>query len=347
MRGKLRRWWPAVKALVGLAILVALGRRFARDLARPELWEQPLQPGWLLPSALFYLAAIGLSAIFWGHLLRRLGQPAPAWDVTRAYYVSHLGKYVPGKALALVIRGALMRPAGAHLGLTMLTAFYEVLATMTSAALLAALLFAALDAGESQGLTGEALLALFRLRLPEHRRLDDGTAALAALLMAGLVGLPLLPRLFNRVARRMTPRVPGQDALPPPRLGLRDLAWGLIVTAPAWPLLGAAVGCGLAAVPGAGLSWDAATLARLTAGMGLAYVAGFVILVAPAGLGVREFLLVLLLTPELAPGEVDRTEARAQATLTVLLLRLAWTTAEVLLAGALYALGDGSKGRNP
>src|SRR5262245_65794976 len=98
MRGKLRRWWPAVKALVGLATVVAVGRRFAADLASPELWERPLSPGWLVPAALLYLAALGLSAVFWGYLLLRLGQPAPAWDVTRAYYVSHLGKYMPGKA---------------------------------------------------------------------------------------------------------------------------------------------------------------------------------------------------------------------------------------------------------
>jgi uncharacterized membrane protein YbhN (UPF0104 family) len=291
-----------------------------------------------VPSALCYLAALALSAVFWGHLLRRLGQPAPAWDVARAYYVSHLGKYLPGKALALVLRGVLVRPAGAHLGLAMLTAFYEVLAGMLGGALLAALLFAALDAGEGSA-HGEALVALFRLRLPQDRRLDDGTAALAALLMAVAVGLPLVPRLFNRVARRMVPRVAGQDSQPPPRLGAGDLGWGLLVTAPSWPLFGVALGCALAAVPGTGLAWNTATLARLTAGMGLAYVAGFVIVLAPAGLGVREFLLVLLLTPELAGDEGDRTEARAQATLAVLVMRLAWTAGEVLLAGTLYGLG--------
>jgi uncharacterized membrane protein YbhN (UPF0104 family) len=103
-------------------------------------------------------------------------------------------------------------------------------------------------------------------------------------------------------------------------------------------LFGVALFCALAAV-GTGVAWDSATLARLTAGFGLAYVAGFVIVVAPAGLGVREFLLVLLLTPELAGDEGDRTEARAQATLAVLVMRLAWTSAEVLLAAALYGLG--------
>src|SRR5438552_17163612 len=98
----------------------------------------------------------------------------------------------------------------------------------------------------------------------------------------------------------MVPRVAGQDALQPPRLGLGDLGWGLLVTTPSWLLFGVALQCALAAVPGASLGWDAATLARLTAGMGLAYVAGFVILVAPAGIFVREFILVLVLTPDLA-----------------------------------------------
>ena len=67
--------------------------------------------------------------------------------------------------------------------------------------------------------------------------------------------------------------------------------------------------------------------------MGPAYVIGFVILTAPGGLGVREFLLIRLLTPELV-GVEDRgpEDARALVVLAVLALRLVWTTAELLTA---------------
>ena len=69
-----------------------------------------------------------------------------------------------------------------------------------------------------------------------------------------------------------------------------------------WLFLGAGL---VAALWGVGSdfspSWQG--LGRLTAGMAVAYVAGFVILVAPSGLGVREFFLMLFLVPELASAE--------------------------------------------
>ena len=60
MRGK-RLWWPALKALVGLAILVAVGWRFAENLRRPELWQRPPRWGWLALAGLFYVAGLA----FW------------------------------------------------------------------------------------------------------------------------------------------------------------------------------------------------------------------------------------------------------------------------------------------
>ena len=75
-------------------------------------------------------------------------------------------------------------------------------------------------------------------------------------------------------------------------------------------------------------------LGRLTAIMGLSYVAAF-LLWTPGGLGVREFLLGLLLAPELA-GRGDEEWVAGRVVLAVLLLRVAWTVAELPAAGALY-----------
>ncbi len=73
--------------------------------------------------------------------------------------------------------------------------------------------------------------------------------------------------------------------------------------------------------------------ARLPAIVGLSYVIGFVVLIAPGGLGVREFMLTLLLTPELVGVEgMDREQARATVVLAVLVLRLVWTAAELFAA---------------
>jgi hypothetical protein len=156
-------------------------------------------------------------------------------------------------------------------------------------------------------------------------------AVTAALILFAACATPLLPALFNRVARRLPGRSPGA---PVPRIGLLHLGEGLALTAVGWLLLGAALAAALAAVAEAPASPE--VLGRLTAGLAVAYVAGFVVLVAPGGVGVREFFLALFLVPELVGAGVEPGEARGLALLTALLVRLAWTAAEVLVAGAIW-----------
>jgi hypothetical protein len=94
--------------------------------------------GWLALSALLYLAGLGLSGVFWFAITRRLSAH-PTWIMgLRAYFVSQLGKYAPGKALALVIRvGMVLLADRTPAATAALAAFYEVLTTMAAGALLA------------------------------------------------------------------------------------------------------------------------------------------------------------------------------------------------------------------
>ena len=55
---------------------------------------------------------------------------------------------------------------------------------------------------------------------------------------------------------------------------------------------------------------------------------------APGGLGVREWFLLRLLTPELTPLVGERAEFVAAAV--VALLRFLWTLAEVIMAGTTF-----------
>ena len=85
--------------------------------------------------------------------------------------------------------------------------------------------------------------------------------------------------------------------------------------------------------------WDLVFLAHMMGIMGLGYVMGFVIIIVPSGLGVHKFFLTLLLW--LADAGASRRkpdDAAAQAVLAVLLLRLSWTVAELIVAGVLYWL---------
>ena len=73
----------------------------------------------------------------------------------------------------------------------------------------------------------------------------------------------------------------------------------------------------------------------------MSYVAGFVVLVAPGGLGVRELVLEYALRPRFEPT-LGLALADAQAVVVALILRLTWTIAEVVCALGLYAWKPGA-----
>ena len=333
MRDKLRRVWPFVKAILWLAILFFIGRQFARDLSRPELGQRSLHPGWLIVSGLLYLLGLSLSALYWQRLLAHLGAHPPLGAALRAYYLGHLGKYLPGKAWALLLRTSLVRGYGVSTGLAALTSFYEVLTTMAAGVLVAAILFAVLGADAGAGLNAETLRRLLMMEQPADVGLQRPVVVmLSALLFLGLV-VPLDPAIFNRLAHRLSLPFRERDAAQLPRIHLRHLLEGLAFTSIGWLLLGASFAAALRGILGDAWPWLDVRTARLPAIMGLAYVIGFVILIAPGGLGVREFLLTLLLTPELVGVEdMGPEDARATVVLAVLILRLVWTAAELLTA---------------
>ena len=285
---KEKRWgpWPWIKAGLALVVLAAVGWRFWRDLGKLDPDRPAPDLGWLAVAGALYLAGMGFSAAFWTRLLGRLGSTPGTLAAVRAYYVSQLGKYVPGKALALMLRVGLAGPPAATAALA---AFYEVLATMASGSLVA-LAFA-----PSWQATGMALA-----------------------LLAATAG-PILPPVFNLVSRRVVKPFTKEA---PPRVPWSAFAEGLVLTAPCWLLFGLALACALRAVDAPVPSYP-----FLVAATALSYVAGFVVPISPGGLGVREYVLALLLVPPLDAGHVA---------LAVLLLRLAWTLAEAVAAGILY-----------
>ena len=338
MQPKSRPWWPFVKLLVGVAILFYVGRRFALDLSQPELYTQPLTVGWLVASGLLYLAGIGVPCIYWGWLLGQLGPRPDALPLARAYYVGQLGKYVPGKALSLLMRATYGRAAGVSPGVAGMTAFYEVLVTMGSGALLAAGIYSVLTwqappvgAGEAWE---QAWTAVVRGTEPEGGFASRALRIVAVALAVGVLW-PTAPPIFNRLADRLS--LPFRDPTTVlPRLRAWHLIFGLLIGTTGWVLLGLALACSLhgAAV---GLAWDAATLARLTGILAVGYVAGFVVLVSPGGLGARELFLTWLLAPEVAAAQdLPYKLASGKVALVVLLMRLAWTVAEVVAAAALF-----------
>ena len=105
MKNAWQRWgWPVLKGLLALAILLAVGHRFYEDLSQLDPSRLDLHPGWLLLSAGLYVAGLSLSALYWYYLLRVFGDRPGLIAAARGYFLGHVGKYVPGKALALLLR---------------------------------------------------------------------------------------------------------------------------------------------------------------------------------------------------------------------------------------------------
>jgi uncharacterized membrane protein YbhN (UPF0104 family) len=329
MRQTLRRWWPVLKLFLALAVVAGVTWQFLKILRDPSLqkvdasrtpgeilWDTLLEarPAWLLLAAAGYLCGLGFSAGYWIHLLRTLGQEPKLATALRAYFIGHLGKYIPGKAWALLLRTTLSSGPGMRVGVAALTAAYETLTTMAAGALLAALYFI-------------------------WQAADQRGQAWSALGLLALAGIPILPGVFNRLVRRIAAPFMEPGAPPLPQLRTVTLLRGLLQTACGWVLLGTslwAVTQAFSPTP----DYSTGLFVRCTAYICLAYVAGFLFLPSPGGVGVRELILQQLLL-------LETNMVASRAVVVVLLLRLLWTAAELLTAGVVYWLpgpGEDKKG---
>jgi uncharacterized membrane protein YbhN (UPF0104 family) len=151
-----------------------------------------------------------------------------------------------------------------------------------------------------------------------------------------LAALPVTLGALNRVAARIADRKRGPDARPLPAPSLWLLAQGLLHGCCGWCLLGLSLGLVVASV---GLDTESLTQTYPSdvGAAALSYVAGFVTLVAPGGLGVREYVLMEALAPRFE-GMLDPTASRGVAIVVALLVRLSWTVGEVAVALTLYFL---------
>ncbi len=328
-----RNW---IKPVLKLAVLVAVvwgGHRTIEsgliELQKDGRTLDQIEPGWLALSGALYLISQVPTGLFWHRVLIGMGQQVSRPRALRAYLIGHLGKYVPGKAMVLVIRTGLIRGNGVQTAPAIAAIFYETLSTMAIGALLATIFTTlALSGATMEYLTGSWQIVLISLGL---------TLAL---------GLPTLPVVFNLLLTvlkkdRHSNKQRGNiqiaevessvdNKIPAARLTLAGLmpGWpGLIV---GWLLMGVSLwaairGLGTTDIPG-----PIEGLPLYTTAVALAVVAGFISLL-PGGVGVREVALLSLLEP---------TVGAANAVGGAVLLRLTWLAAEVALSAILYFSGE-------
>ena len=290
-----------VTGLVTWLILERLGPGLS-ELARTA--PSDLEPRWGLIAASCVMLAAGyaFSGWIWGRMVEDLGGPAlPPRDAIRTYMVANLGRYVPGKFWQIA-------------GLALLARSRGVPAPIATAAAVV---------GQAVALAGAMLVGLRALGSAGPNLSRWAPTALAATI--GVLTVVLVPKIFRPLLRlwlRWTPGRTSEEVQIGTLKGFRWLAlytlnWGGYALA-FWMLV-------------RGLSLPG-TLLEVGPAFAAAYVFGYVVLVAPAGLGVREASMVALLAPIMGP---------AGAALAAVSARVWTTVVEVVPAGAFWLSGFG------
>jgi uncharacterized membrane protein YbhN (UPF0104 family) len=292
----------ALKAMIAVAVLLAVGRHVLRTWNEFREQGKGLQvdPRWIVVGVGLYLLGLVACGMFYGTILEASPTPIPRLAAVRAYLISHLGKYVPGKAMVVVMRVGLSTPFGARAATATIATFYETLVMMMAGALVAAIGFA----------WGPKPIQEVPIVLS------------ACLTLAFLVVVE--PHLFPKIARLASSPFKGIGAEASPRFSNGLLAAGMGWTLLGWLLLGLSQIAVVRAVSPSGTPW---ALWPLVVGcVALATVAGFVVAVLPGGIGIREWVLMTAMGPALG---------QERAVVAALALRLTWVLAETLAAGAL------------
>jgi len=291
----------AIKLLVVAIVFLFVQKTIFSGLE--DLREHPLRvrPGWLVASGVVYLFGLLPAALFWWRVLRVLGQEAGLLESLRAYYISHLGKYVPGKAMVVVLRTGLIRGHRVDTSVAAASVFFETLLMMSVGAFWAA-----------------GVLAFWY-------REETYLCMLSIGLMLA-VGVPILPPFFWRLAMlagvgRSNPEVAAKVRAWP----WRTLFEGFVAMSACWAMLGVSLWAALQATQPEPVAL-VALFPLYLACVALAMVAGFLSLI-PGGVGIREMVLTQLL---------GRPFSNAVAVTAAVLLRLAWLAAELAASGILY-----------
>jgi glycosyltransferase 2 family protein len=298
----LPKWLPLVLKLAIVGLLIwGVHRTVAEGLEKLREHPPTIEPLWLVASGALYLVAMFPSVLFWRRVLRVLGQRAGLLKTARAYYIGHLGKYVPGKALVVVLRAGMVSGERVDVGVAAATVFVETLTMMASGSFIAAALVA----------------ILYR----EHWIYVAG-----AIVCMFAAGLPTLPPVFAWLARITgIGRRAAEAGVDLARIDYGTLLFGWIGTGIGWFVTGLSLWATLRGMGENSLS-PIDDLPFLTMIVSISVVAGFISMI-PAGLGSREAVMLTLMKLRL-------TEAVAVGS--TIILRLVWLAAELAISAVLY-----------
>jgi glycosyltransferase 2 family protein len=284
---------------VTVAVLAVVAGFFAAALT--ARWRDVISLKWQLQPGVFAFAcgllalSYALVACLWGFALgRAAGTPLTAG--ARIWFLSNLARYVPGNIWSYVGAVELARREG--------VARRTTLAVMALTQVLS---------------VGVALLVGLPVLLAERARL--GRPALLGALAVALVAAAaaVFRRRLLELARRRFPELEPAELVP----SASTVALLVVGYAAYWLLTGLAFAVFIRSL----YPLAAADVPLAAAAYAAAYAAGFLSLLTPAGLGVREGVLVVALAPVLPAGP---------ALVVALLSRLWMMLAELAGAGVAH-----------
>src|SRR4029450_9782627 len=257
-----------------VAVLAVVGGFFVATLA--ARWNDVISLNWRLEPGLFVLATVllalsyGLVAWFWGVALHRAAGTRPATGA-RIWFLSNLARYVPGNVWSYVGAVELARREG--------VARRTTLAVMALTQVLS---------------VGVAVLAGLPVLLAERARLGRPALLGAAVVAVGAALAALFRRQLLALARR---RLPGFDPAE-----LTPSAGTVVLLVVGYAAYWAITGLAFAALVASLAPLAAGDIPLVVAAYAAAYAAGFLALLTPAGLGIREGRLAVALAPVLPAG---------------------------------------------
>ena len=284
-------------AIVICFLVLALHRAWLELQQSPGEWDwNRVGWGWLVAGVLASMAALIPLAIAWLQILWDFGMPVPWRFGAFVYCLGQLGKYVPGKAMVILLRAGHLHRQGFPVRPSVLSIFMETVTNFATGALLGAVLIQSMQ--PPRWLFWSAMVCI-------------------PFAILGLMPHPFRS-IIARISRSRLGTMPAEiSQAVDGHLMARTCSWCLV----SWLFQGTALWfflLGLDSNPDL-VSWRSWLVCITSASLG--GLAGFIAMV-PGGAGVRELAVMWIMT-SIVPAPI--------AILSAIVSRLGSMLAEVLL----------------
>ncbi len=296
-----RNLFKVAQWIFAAAVLFFAGRSLAGQWSKVESRLTHIQFGWewILAATALVLVTYALLIEGWRRVLEAWDSHLPFNVAARIWFLSNLGKYVPGNIWSLTAMGVMAKKRG-----------LSAIAAAGSSVIMQTVSLA----------TGTAIVLVTGAKLLGQPLL----VGVAVLLLVAL--LLSAPRFLPPLARWVGSLI-GRD-IAPPTVPATSIWTAAVASALSWLFYGVAFQLFVRGLLGAAPGELSSYIAVYTA----AYILGFISPIAPAGLGVREFTLAAFMVQLGLANEAD-------AALVAIAARLWLTIVELVPSGLYIASG--------